>query len=350
MKQASEPVSGGSELRVRHVKAPVAFLLALALALAVPAGAGAAPVDSKRAQAVRVRAQVEQLDQKVEIAAEDYNEANLSYQAVTARVKKSEARLKTLTARQKELQKHLDVRVSGMYRSGPMGVLELLLGASSFEEFATTWDVLSTMNEQDAADVAALKSTRAQVEAARAQLKKDQAKAKAERDVMLDRKRTIEKQLAERKRMLAGLESEIARLEAQEAARERASWHPTVDYGNPSKSPNGSVVAIALSKLGAPYRWGAAGPDAFDCSGFTMWVYAQVGISLPHSSRAQIGVGERVSRANLQPGDLVFFGRSRIHHVGIYIGGGKYVHAPHTGDVVKISSLDRSDYAGACRP
>ncbi|MDH4139710.1 MAG: NlpC/P60 family protein [Coriobacteriia bacterium] len=101
--------------------------------------------------------------------------------------------------------------------------------------------------------------------------------------------------------------------------------------------------------LGAPYRWGASGPNAFDCSGFTMFVYSQVGVSLPHSSRAQLGCGERVSRSDLQPGDLVFFG-SPIHHVGIYVGGGNYIHAPHTGAVVRIDPLSRGDYSGACRP
>jgi cell wall-associated NlpC family hydrolase len=110
-------------------------------------------------------------------------------------------------------------------------------------------------------------------------------------------------------------------------------------------------VNIALSKLGSPYRWAASGPDVFDCSGFTMWCYARVGVSLPHSSRAQIDVGQRVSRENLKPGDLVFFGRSGIHHVGIYIGGDNFVHSPNTGDVVKVSSLSaRSDYVGASRP
>ncbi|MHB1342717.1 MAG: C40 family peptidase [Coriobacteriia bacterium] len=315
----------------------------------MPAIAGAAPVDTKRAQAIRVRSQVEALDEKLEVAAEEYNEANAAYQQVTSKVKKTEAKLKKLTARQQELQGHLDVRVDGMYRTGPLGFVELLLGASSFEEFSTTWDMLEAMNEQDAQDVAELKLTRTEVGRAQAELKRDQATAKAERDTMLSRKKSIDKQLADRKRMLSGLESEIKRLQDEEAARERKSWNPP-DYGNPVKAPRGSVVSIALTKLGAPYKWGASGPGSFDCSGFTMWVYEQVGVSLPHSSRAQIGVGERVSRANLKPGDLVFFGRSRIHHVGIYVGDNRYIHSPHTGDVVKISSMDRSDYAGACRP
>ena len=105
-----------------------------------------------------------------------------------------------------------------------------------------------------------------------------------------------------------------------------------------------------MKYLGCPYQWAASGPRRFDCSGFTMFVYAQVGVSLPHSSRAQINCGQRVSKANLQPGDLVFFG-SPIHHVGLYIGGGNMIHAPHTGDVVSIDPIGYSgDYAGACRP
>ncbi len=81
-----------------------------------------------------------------------------------------------------------------------------------------------------------------------------------------------------------------------------------------------------------------------------MWAYRQAGVSLPHFAASQINYGRRVSRSQLQPGDLVFFG-SPIHHVGMYVGGGDFVHAPHTGDVVKISSLsDRGDYVGACRP
>ena len=89
--------------------------------------------------------------------------------------------------------------------------------------------------------------------------------------------------------------------------------------------------------LGVPYRWGGASPSGFDCSGFTMYVYAQVGISLPHYTGSQWGMGTPVSRDQLQAGDLVFF--NGLGHVGIYVGGGNFIHAPHTGDVVKISSM-----------
>ncbi len=95
--------------------------------------------------------------------------------------------------------------------------------------------------------------------------------------------------------------------------------------------------------------YGAEGPNSFDCSGLTMWVWAKAGVSLPHSSRMQIRYGTRVSKSQLLPGDLVFYG-SPIHHVGIYIGNGNMISAPRTGDVVKIQPAFRRDFAGAVRP
>jgi cell wall-associated NlpC family hydrolase len=102
-----------------------------------------------------------------------------------------------------------------------------------------------------------------------------------------------------------------------------------------------------MNYLGSPYRWGGSSPSGFDCSGFTMYVYSQVGISLPHSSSAQYGSGTHVSRSELQPGDLVFFG-SPIHHVGMYVGNGNMIDAPYTGVSVRIDPL-QSNYAGATR-
>jgi cell wall-associated NlpC family hydrolase len=110
----------------------------------------------------------------------------------------------------------------------------------------------------------------------------------------------------------------------------------------------GGVLAAALAQVGDPYVWGGSGPNGFDCSGLTSYAYAAVGVSLPHSSRAQSRMGTAVSRGDLQPGDLVFFG-SPVYHVGIYVGGGKMVHARDFHMPVAVTTVDIGDYAGARR-
>ncbi|HEX3787096.1 MAG TPA: NlpC/P60 family protein [Pseudonocardiaceae bacterium] len=109
----------------------------------------------------------------------------------------------------------------------------------------------------------------------------------------------------------------------------------------------GEAMTSALGKRGSEYVWGGSGPSTFDCSGLVMWAYEQHGVDLPHSSEAQSTMGVAVSRANLQPGDLVFFG-SPVHHVGIYVGNGDMVDAPNSGAVVRVEALF-SDYSGGRR-
>ena len=115
----------------------------------------------------------------------------------------------------------------------------------------------------------------------------------------------------------------------------------------PVSGSGARAVQIALKYLGVPYAWGGASPSGFDCSGLVMYVYRQLGVSLPHSAAMQYECGTHVSRDQLQPGDLVFYG-SPIHHVGIYVGNGDMIDAPYTGVSVRIDPL-QSDYAGATR-
>ena len=277
-------------------------------------------------------------------------------------MEETRARIAEQTAIIDDLQASLDTRAGSLYRTGRLSFLEVLLGASDFEQFAATWELLLDINERDARSIAALGEARAKTEEARDQLAVQEAEAATVVERMAENKAFIESRLAERRRMLAGLEAEIARIEAAEHARAEAAARavsvsrfgapgvPDRSFPPPTRAARSEVVSIAMRYLGAPYRWGASGPNSFDCSGFTLFVYRQVGVSLPHSSRAQFRVGERVSRSDLQPGDLVFFG-SPIHHVGIYVGGGRYIHSPRTGDVVKVSPLSsRMNYTGATRP
>ncbi|MEO7629888.1 MAG: C40 family peptidase [Mycobacteriales bacterium] len=152
----------------------------------------------------------------------------------------------------------------------------------------------------------------------------------------------------------AAAAAEEARDNQEAEAAERPEPKPEPDpEPSPEPEPSGGsrasiAVRSAYAQLGKRYVWAADGPNTFDCSGLTMYVWAKAGVSLPHSSRAQFHEGRRVSRSELRSGDLVFFG-SPIHHVGIFIGGGQYIAAPQTGDVVSIRSMARNDYTGAVR-
>ena len=126
---------------------------------------------------------------------------------------------------------------------------------------------------------------------------------------------------------------------------------PVLEAPETVVAASGSVQAAvdtAMAQLGDPYVWAASGPDAFDCSGLTQYAYAAAGVTLPHSSAAQSRMGTAVSRADLQPGDLVFF-YSPVSHVGMYIGNGKMVHASTFGQPVIVSSVDMQGYVGARR-
>ena len=189
-------------------------------------------------------------------------------------------------------------------------------------------------------------------------------------------KARVNSQLAREKRLYSSIKGEIDRLVAADHARQLAlARAATVRYNNDQQqqalalqqTPIGAsastgdvsvappsqytgVVGIAMRYLGVPYVWGGSSPSGFDCSGFVAYVYGQLGVSLPHYTGAQWNMGVPVGRGDLQPGDLVFF--DGLGHVGIYIGGGEFIHAPHTGDVVKISSMTgwySDTYVGARR-
>jgi cell wall-associated NlpC family hydrolase len=328
----------------------------LTLSLAVSSVPAFGVPSSKREQAVAAKRQVDRLDARVEAAAEAYNEAADQLFGLRSEMSTLQKRIAKTGKRIDSLQGDLNARAWSMYRNGPVTFLEVLLQAESFDKFAATWDILKSLNKQDANAVIELNAARKEAKAARSELAKKERAAKRQVDIMADRKHSIEGQLAERKNILRGLEGEIAAMEAADAAAaarraSQASYTPVIEqfFPPPSRAARGEIVSVAMRYLGAPYRWGADGPNSFDCSGFTMFVYRQVGVSLPHNSGAQFGSGERVSRSDLQPGDLVFFG-SPIHHVGIYVGGGSYIHSPRTGDVVRVATLDRGDYVGAVRP
>jgi len=327
-----------------------------------PSVAGANPtIQERQEQARQVAAEVAELDRQLAIASDDYFEAQAAYNAAIERREEADARIEETQERLEVVQLHLNTRATEVYRSGTVGtgVLEMLFGAKSFEEFAGLWTLLEDLNRSDAASSAELRDLHDEITALRAELLEVEAEAKEQNDRMLEARQSAERDLAARQERLRGIEAEVAELQRQQqeaerrAAAERAA-SPTFlaggqSFPTPTRASRSEVVNIAKRYLGRPYQWGGNGPDSFDCSGFTSHVYRQVGVSLPRTSRAQIHAGQRVSRADIQPGDLVFFGNP-IHHVGIYVGGGQMIHAPQPGQVISFAPAFNNGFVGATRP
>jgi peptidoglycan DL-endopeptidase CwlO len=353
------------------------FVAALA---ATPAVADPS-IAAKQAEAQSVMTQVQQLDSSLERAVEAYNLATVKLNKVRADLKANHAQLRIAKQSLTRAQAALSARLISLYTSdGQNDSLEVLLGASSLDDLVNRFNTANRISSQDSHVLAQVAHFDNEVKAREVRLKHANAEAAALVRERASERASIEGQLASRRALLSSIHGEIAHLKAQEAARQAelqrelaarvaaqqqqapaAVLSSTVapvasssggsgDVGPAPPATHSSVVSIAMRYLGTPYVWGGASPSGFDCSGLVMYVFAQVGVSLPHSSYAQYGMGSPVSRDQLQPGDLVFF--DGLGHVGIYVGGGSFIHAPHTGDVVKVSSISgwyASTYVGARR-
>ncbi len=360
---------------------PIAVLfaaLAAGLLLAVGSASGQS-VQDKRAQAVAIMAQVEGLNSNLEQTVEAWNYANIELNRIDVDLASN---AKHLVAARKSLvvaQDRIAGRLRDLYINGEGdSTLEVILGSSSLDDIIARLDAIERVSSQDTQILRTVKRYRKEVETRRASLQEarsDQTRIVAERAAQ---KESIESQLAEQNRLLDSVKDEITQMRAEEQRRQAALaaeararaqaaqlaaqvqqdlTQATYDTAvvEPAYDPNlpaaryGHVVGIALQYLGIPYVWGGSSPSTgFDCSGFTSYVFAQVGVSLPHHAASQYGYGTPVSYDQLAPGDLVFF--SGLGHVGLYIGSGQFVHAPHTGDVVRISSLaEHGSYVGARR-
>ncbi|WP_300676347.1 C40 family peptidase [Nocardioides sp.] len=289
-----------------------------------------------------VQARVDALYAQADQATENYNEAKLRLASLQTELGSLQADQNrqdaALGAIKDQLRDSMLQQLEGsnlsavgqvVLSSDPQGFLGELSTMSSFDNLQTglyddyttaakALDLRRTATEARAAEVAATKSK------------------------LADDKKAIEAKLTTAKSLLADLQQK-----ERDAILSRGDLRMPTDI--PASGRAAAVIAYAKAQLGDAYVWGAAGPNAFDCSGLTMMAWAAAGVSLPHSSRAQYSSGPHVAESDLQPGDLVFY-YSPISHVGIYIGNGMVLHAANPGEGVKISALHSMPYSGAVRP
>jgi peptidoglycan DL-endopeptidase CwlO len=369
-----------------------AFVLA-ALAAAFAATAARAHstphIRAEQARAREVLAQVGVIGQRLQAAEDAQWNAEQRLAAVKASLRHNEYRLMVARANLRASQKRLAARLYSLYVDGSPSTVEVLAGAHSLSQLISRGEAAEVLSNQDAALGEQAVHFEHAVQAREHQLKVLQRKRVAAVAARKAERARRASELSQEKRLLASIHTSIAQLQAQERAHElelkreaearlraeeaaqaaaaRAAAAAARSHTSSSSAPttivpppgppvtiatgNGgaghpAAASIALRYLGVPYVWGGASPSGFDCSGLVMYVYAQLGISLPHYTVAQWNATEPI--ASPAPGDLVFF--NSLGHVGIYIGGGQFVDAPHTGAVVRIDSLSSfGGYDGARR-
>ena len=315
-----------------------------------------AELQARQARLDAFKAQLDLLDQELAIAAEAYNGASVQLAATKEKLTVTKQDLSAAESALEVQRALLETRIQAMYRDGNHSDAELLLQSSSLPDFLTRLDFITTIGKSDADLATQLANQRDQIENQAADFQKAELSAEALEFDLKARQIEIQGRIADRQSLMASAQSDLLALLGTESARrqvDEASLLKEILAGAAQVGVTvtpGSPVETALAYHGIPYVWGGATPSGFDCSGLTMYVYAQHGVILPHHAADQYLMGTPVAANNLMPGDLVFFGRSSIYHVGMYIGGGYFVQAPRTGDFVKVTKLsDHGDYAGARR-
>jgi peptidoglycan DL-endopeptidase CwlO len=351
-------------------RALIPLVLALLVALAGGTAVSAAPAQPKApdaalaAKAKALQAKLDAQHAEVERLAEQLN-------ATEDRRDRLQRRLDGLQARQRAAQKELDAaqaqldeQARATYMSGPQWMLGELVGGANPTDAMRRIPMQKAALEARAAIVTDVRIRKAEVDSLNERVAADLAEAQLVHKRQDDERRQVQRLATQLQATLDKIDTQLAGYLEAEAARSeaarRAAWSGYMSGVGSVQSwlQAGPVaraaVRWALAQLGDPYRWGATGPDRFDCSGLTSSAYRAAGVSIPRVSRAQWGAGPHVQVANLLPGDLVFYADNprdpaTIHHVGMYIGNGLMVHAPHTGDVVRVASIWRESYAGATR-
>ncbi|MFD7704223.1 NlpC/P60 family protein [Streptomyces caelestis] len=317
--------SSGSD---RGAAVALGLLSAAATALvAVPAAA--TPYDVTRAE-------VDRLYREAEKATEAYNEADERADGLRRQIAAAQDGIARQQQRVNTMRESLGSLAGAQYRSGGLDPALALLLSDDPEDYLEKASVLDRITVHQTGELRRLRGALRSLAQDRAEAAGKLGALEKSREAVAAHKRTVERKLTEARRLLDSLPA------GERAAWDRATRSARADLLGPGPAPASgraaAAVAAARSALGKPYVWGADGPSSFDCSGLTQWSYAQAGVALPRTSQAQRYAGRRVPLSEARPGDLVVY-RSDASHVGMYMGNGQVIHAPHPGAPVRYDPV-----------
>jgi cell wall-associated NlpC family hydrolase len=320
--------------------------LAGAVGLAVIPSAGPASAEPTLAQTERT---LSDLGTKLNAINEQYNDANASLQESREKQKKLLDQIKPFQDKYDEYQERVSAIGAASYRGGQPGMLTAVLTGNSPQDVVDRLGLLDQVSRDQAGAIDALEKARKPLDATKKKLDAEIAVQARQHKVLKDRKALLDRDYAKWKKLNSQLE---AKNKSARASRSGRTDPPPV-YDGPATGRGATVVKFAYAQIGKYYVFGASGPSNFDCSGLTLRAWSKVGVSMPHSARKQYAKFPKVSSANRRPGDLVFF-YSDLHHVGIYVGNGKMIHASKPGSPIALVSIEtpyyRRNYQGAVRP
>ncbi|CAG7600413.1 C40 family peptidase [Actinacidiphila bryophytorum] len=307
----------------------------------------------------QVKAKVAALYEQAEQATEDYNGAKEQADTASSAVSALQDELARKTDQLNATRDALGTIAAAQYRTGGVDPLLQLALSSTPDTYLARASYLDQAGGRQSQALARLAAQQQDIAVTRAQAAGKLAALRDAQAAVADHKRTVNAKLAAAQALLA-------QLTAAQRAAVAASDGPAPASGTPASATRDTArvplapvtapssraaraVAFAYRAIGLPYVWGATGPGSYDCSGLTQAAWRAAGVSLPRTTYTQINAGTRVSRSQLQPGDLVFF-YSGVSHVGLYVGGGQMIHAPHPGSTVRIAPISEMPFAGAVRP
>ncbi|MCB2293080.1 NlpC/P60 family protein [Clostridium algoriphilum] len=314
-----------------------------------------------------IESSIEQLDSDIE---KMYAEVDKTKTDIASKEKQILKTTKSVQVAEENVKKEEDLfnkRMRSMYMNGVDSYVEVLLDSKGIEDLISRVENVKEIVEYDNKMIKELNNKKSVIQKQKVALEAERAKLvllktnnerklnklkekKQEQNILISKAKKEEESYSGK--INDGQATVDATMKQIQKIRDSVPKY-TPSRGETSAASSlssNAIVAYASNFLGTPYVWGAAGPQFFDCSGFMQYIYAHFGVSLSRTTFTQINEGSYVSRDKLQAGDLIFFGtQSNPHHVGMYIGNNSYIHAPRTGDVIKISALTRPDYLTARR-